>query len=146
MLDLNIKVGDILNHNKYVECIDEAFGITYLILFSSGGWRCAYVDFTGTSFECYDYMSLDAYFDVHGGFTYGEHRLPFELENTNIMWFGWDYAHAFDGYDLKSAEKYFEIPYSNNELKLYTGHIFTLEEVKADCVRICEQLYNREWR
>lgn len=78
----------------------------YAVLFMPGCYRCGYVGIpTGNSFYENSVGDL-GFIECHGGITYAEYRL-LGIESSNIWWIGFDCAHAYDGYDIETAESYF---------------------------------------
>lgn len=142
-----MKVGIVSKHH-YLEYTDKYLDMEYVVLFNFGGYRTAYVNVKNTFLENLAYMECDNYADAHGGFTYKDCRLPFELsDNENYVWLGWDYAHFCDGCDLISLEKYFG---KTDYLKMkslsissglaYNNHIYTLLDVMRECKEVIIQI------
>lgn len=135
-----------LYKNHYLEEQRKYRDIEYTILLNDGGWRTAYLNVTGSVLQNVDYDCINLY--VHGGLTYSSSHLPYEVDvppERNAWYIGWDYAHAFDGYDLKAVNKYFgEIKY--NSLALRRGYkIYTLEDVRVDCIEAINELYEERF-
>lgn len=81
---------------------------------------------------------LSAYISCHGGVTYSSSYFSYEDGDSEGYWFGWDYAHAGDyspvivpGFpDWADARPY--------------EHIWTIEEVIAECGYVVRQLEELE--
>lgn len=136
-----MEVG-LVTKNTYLEVYGKHNNIEYVVAFQSGGWRTAYINITGTPLEILDYMECDKYIGVHGGFTWKDCRLPFEKDDTNKVWLGWDYAHYGDGYDLKSLKRYFGEERATTLITLYsgTGVIYSLRHAILDCIIAIDKL------
>ena len=142
-----MKVGRVSEFH-YLEYTDTYKGVQFVVLFNYCGWRTAYVNVTHTFLEKMDYMDCDNYVDVHGGFTFKDCRLPFEPEEaTDYTWLGWDYAHYGDGHDYETAMKLFTdnkyatfVHSTLNEHHIFSGHVYTLDEVISECKNVIEQI------
>lgn len=72
--------------------------------------------------------------DCHGGLTYSSNKLISIESDENNEWFiGWDYGHCGDysGYDIMFKGTYLE---NTSDKK------WTTEEIKKECVVVCSQL------
>ncbi len=72
-------------------------GFPCAIAIHNSGFRCAYVDVTGTSFEKYandNYEEADL--ECNGGITFGNDYIAVSDEVMNGHILGWDYNHCFN--------------------------------------------------
>lgn len=111
------------------------FGLFYWII-SYGTHPCAYIMIPKNNkyFEK-DYEEIDI--DVHGGLTYSDKYLPFEIKNseTKCWYIGWDYAHFGDyaGYEERLSK----------ELRV-GGKKWTTQEIKEEVRDVCYQIIKNE--
>ena len=79
----------------------------------------------------YDEVNIDC----HGGLTYSSNKLTYIESDENNEWFiGWDYGHCGDyvwNYDIMFKGTYLE---NTSDKK------WTTEEIKKECVDVCSQL------
>ncbi len=71
-------------------------GLRCVVLFIGQSHRCGYVEIPPNHpWHKKDYMDVDA--SVHGGLTFGGHGAAgHDLLDTEVLWFGFDCAHAGD--------------------------------------------------
>ena len=94
-------------------------------------------------------IRIEAFFEVHGGITYagGGKKSKYPVE-SDLWWFGFDCAHAWDAKDYESAKWIFkDDPKILNMLEWYEldgfqvhGTIRTLEYVENECKNLADQL------
>lgn len=89
-------------------------------------------------------ITIDTFFDVHGGITYadGGENSDYPVE-SDLWWFGYDCGHSGDEKDLsaiddeKTKEFFIKHPYPN-------GIVRTLEYCISECESLAEQLLKFE--
>lgn len=131
-----------LYKHHYIEEQRTYRGIQYTILLNDAGWRTAYLNVTGSVLQNVDCNDINV--DVHGGLTWSDNRLPFETdipENREFWYIGWDYAHYMDGFDFEAVIKYFGKVGINSLLQRIGSHVFTLEDVRNDCIKAINELH-----
>lgn len=129
-----------------VEKVFEHNGFVCVVAMMDMGHRCGYVG-VPKSHKYYgkDYTRIEQYIDCHGGLTYsGDRNYPL-ADRNDLWWFGWDYAHLYDGIDWESFEKNFDSETVNRKRKWtfgneYYDYAYSIEEVEEDCKSVAEQL------
>ncbi|MCQ2210104.1 MAG: hypothetical protein MJZ34_07405 [Paludibacteraceae bacterium] len=141
-------------------------GYNYVVRINILGFRCGYVEISNTPFEgknFYDYRKECIDIDVHGGITFqgkfvgegididvhGGITFQGKFVGEGIECIGWDYAHLND--EPIPDEEFIEICnrigwQEGKERKLhsinrlYSGDVYSLEDVKNDCIDVIKQL------
>lgn len=122
-------------------------GYNYVVRINILGFRCGYVEISNTPFEgknFYDYRKECIDIDVHGGITFQG-----KFVGECVEYIGWDYAHLNDA--PIPDEEFIEICnrigwQEGKERKLhsinrlYSGDVYSLEDVKNDCIDVINQL------
>lgn len=122
-------------------------GYNYVVRINILGFRCGYVEISNTPFEgknFYDYRKECIDIDVHGGITFQG-----KFVGEDVEYIGWDYAHLNDS--PIPDEEFIEICnrigwQEGKERKLhsinrlYSGDVYSLEDVKNDCIDVINQL------
>lgn len=134
-----------MSEKRYVvEKVFEYKGLTCVVAMMSLGHRCGYVG-VPKEHKYYGANYVDVnHIDCHGGLTYSS---PHEncnypvKEHSDLWWFGWDYAHYGDGYDMASIVENFGVE-KVEDIKKYNilmGYPYSLHEVEEDCIFVAEQ-------
>ena len=148
-----------------------AEGFRAVVLFNHrSGSRCGYI-FVPESNKAYveptykkikfaekerDVMNYEVYdLEVNGGVTYGENAVaendyPAQTDDKGT-WLGWDYAHCDDTPDFDKWETLIETDEDRATFDVYKSmdhssmgypcHMWTQDEVKAECDSASRQLY-----
>ena len=118
--------------------IDETYkGFRYVVKLLSMGHRCGYVLIPE---DKKDFIDIDD-IDCHGGITFndnveeGEDFLP-----ASGYWIGFDCIHFGDAIDADALKKEFNKDVDECIKVLLHGHVWSKEEVAAECRNIINQL------
>jgi hypothetical protein len=124
----------------------EHAGFEYEVIHNGHGIRCGYVRVPfGHAWHGVPYDDLDV--EVHGGLTFAEPDEPCPKDGPdNAYWVGFDTHHLHDAqdWDLPWAggdEVRQKIRQIHEEVGLdkWPHHVWTTEEVEAECRSVCEQ-------
>lgn len=124
---------------KYViEEHDTYRGYEYAIVLQQLGYRCAYINVTGTDLENVDYMNLEQV-PVHWGLTYSSSTC-YGLQEG--WWIGWDYAHYGDRVDYESL--LFKICENDTDLLHIKHRMETDKKFDIDGLIYTQHMVHRE--
>ncbi len=162
---------EIFVKNLVEEDYETAEGFRAVVVFNHrSGSRCGYIFvpasdkayveptykefvFAKTTRKIMEYNVYDL--EVNGGITFGEesepeHDYPVQTDIKGT-WLGWDYAHCDDAPDFEKWETLIETDEDrtvfdihknmDNEIPSCGGHVWTQDEVKAECDSVSRQLY-----
>lgn len=131
----------------------EYKGFQCSVILQSLGHRCGYVNLESkekSKFFGVDYDNIPI--DVHGCLTYSDCKL---VDHEDGYWIGWDYAHYMDGKDYEALVKNFSddeeqrkqialLKSIDERFETNYGHIYSLDEVVADCKSVADQIIKLE--
>ncbi len=139
-------------------------GLKCVVTMNRRAYRCGYVGVPkghplfGKDYD--DYLDMDEdervsiyeHFQVHGGITYANGGVNSEYPvKSDLWWFGFDCAHAWDARDFDSAKKLFKddvdavqrieyIEALDGGYQIPGQMVRSLEYVQKECMRLAEQL------
>ena len=112
---------------EYLLARGEHAGFAWVVARNDYAARCGYVLIpAGHPWFGKDYDTIGC--DVHGGLTWSS------LEPDGNWWIGFDCFHAGDAADPNLPSKIPRMP-----PHLFGDHVWTQEEVEAECRKLCEQ-------
>lgn len=91
-------------------------------------------------------VSLDLYFNVHGGLTYSNNYPGYPVENDGLWWLGFDCGHYGDGKDLELMEEYWgDDPNMQRRIDIERKFsncypVRTKEYVESECMSLVDQI------
>ena len=128
-------VGVPKNHSLYGKKYDEKIEISE---FEKQKFEMSEIGKRGViPFLLREYITIDTFFDVHGGITYADGESNYPVE-SDLWWFGYDCAHSGDEKDLSVIDDelkdfFIKYPYPG-------GVIRTLEYCISECESLATQL------
>ena len=135
-----------MSSNYVVEKVFEHSGFLCVVAMMDMGHRCGYVGVPKPhKYYGKNYRRIADYIDCHGGLTYSGGRNYPLADRDDLWWFGWDYAHLYDGIDWESFEKNFDREIVNRRREWagsgdYYNYRYSIEDVEEDCKSVAEQL------
>jgi hypothetical protein len=137
-------VGLEKTHPLYGKDMSDAIKVKFADIFDqSFGKRSPILMLKFMAIEPDEPISLDFYFDVHGGITYADGNGNHPVE-SDLWWLGFDCGHAGDARDIETLKILWpdteRTQYLMNDLTFEDDVVRTKEYVQEECKSLVDQI------